>query len=179
MATKTTPAPASPTAPPVPADQPVPVLSPEQSAQLLDLLGLPPDTTDPELILATVADLVAQAAEPAEPAPSAVAAAAARVGLEVVDSDTLAALRREAAEGRQVKAAAEAARIEASVDDAIRKGKITAARRKHWVDLIAADPGMADVLARTPDETAVPLTAIGHGVSEDDPQAHAEQGWVY
>jgi hypothetical protein len=32
-----------------------------------------------------------------------------------------------------------------------------ASRRKHGVSLIAAEPGMADVLAAVPDETAVPL----------------------
>jgi hypothetical protein len=155
------------------------VFTPEQSAQLLAALGLPADTTDAELILATVADLVAQATDPADPAPSAVAAAAARVGLDVVDADTLAALRHDAAEGRRIKAAAEAQRIEASVDDAIRKGKITLSRRRHWVDLISADPGMADVLAGVPDETAVPLTEIGHGVdSENGPQTQ-RQDWFY
>ena len=176
--TNPTPAPATPPTKGTPPA--VPQFTPDQAAQLLNLLGLPPDTTDPATILAVVADLVAdEAGEPADPAPSAVAAAAQRVGLEVVDADTLAALRREAAEGRQVKAAAERQRIEATVDDAIRRGKITAARRGHWVELLQADPGMADVLARTPDETAVPITAIGHGVSEDEHQAHAETGWVY
>jgi hypothetical protein len=79
-----------------------------------------------------------------------------------------------AAEGRQIKAAAEQAKTAAAVDDAIRKGKITAGRRKHWVSLIAADPGMADVLASVPDETAVPLSEIGHGVDSEDSSALAQ-----
>ena len=84
------------------------------------------------------------------------------------DSDSLAALRTEAAEGRQVKAAAAKAKIDGQVNDAIRAGKITPARRDHWVTLITADPGMADVLASVPDETAVPRTEIGHSADTDD-----------
>jgi hypothetical protein len=81
----------------------------------------------------------------------------------VVDADPIAMLRREATDGKQVKAAAQAQRIEANVDDAITKGKITPARRKHWVDLLAADPAMPDVLATLPDNT-MPVQPIGHGV---------------
>jgi hypothetical protein len=85
----------------------------------------------------------------------------------------MAALRRDATEGRQIKAAAERKAVEDSVSDAIAKGKITFARGKHWVSLITADPGMAEVLASVPNETAVQLTEIGHGVSSEDGQ-HAE-----
>ena len=180
MATNTTDTSTTTAPPPVgtpPAPSAVPVFSPDQAGQLLDLLGLPADTTDPDLIVATVADLVAQVA--AELKPSEVAAAAERQGFDLIDADSLAALRREAAEGRQVKAAAEAQRVEASVDDAIRKGKITPSRRKHWVDLIAADPGMADVLARTPDETATAMSAIGHGVDAAEGSATHADAWLY
>lgn len=151
------------------------VFTPEQSAKLLDLLGLPPDTADAELILATVADLVSQAA--GEHKPSEVAAAAKRSGLDVIDTDSLAALRRDATEGRQLKAAAVQQRVEASVDDAIGRGKITPARRKHWVTLIGADPGMADVLASVPNETAAPLTEIGHGVGSESDELAARADW--
>ncbi len=159
-------------------DTPAPTFTAEQAAQLLDLLGLPADTTDPELILATLADLAAQAADTGEPKPSEVAAAAKRQGLDVIDADTLAALRRDAAEGRQIKAAAERQKVEDTVNDAVAKGKITPGRRGHWVDLISADPGMADVLASVPAETAVPLTEIGHGIGSETAAPHPD-GWVY
>ncbi|MDC8980503.1 phage protease [Mycobacterium marinum] len=138
----------------------------DQAAALLDALGLPVDTTDLELILAAVADLVEQSTG-GEQKPSNVIAAAKRQGLDVVDADALAALRAEAAEGRQIKAAAARQKIEDAVDAAINKGKITVARRKHWLNLIEADPGMAEVLASVPDETAVPLTEIGHGQADE------------
>lgn len=145
----------------------------EQAAMLLELLGLPADTADIETVLATVKDAVA----PAEQKPSDVAAAAKRAGLEVIDNDTLTALRAEATEGRQIKAAAERQRVEDSVADAISKGKITFANKKHWINLITADPDMADVLAGVPNEIAVPMTEIGHGVGNDE--GAPPQGWFY
>lgn len=146
----------------------------DQAGKLLELLGLPGDTMDVDTILATVEDAVKQAGEQK---PSDVAASAKRLGLEVLDNDTIEALRRDAAEGRQIKAAAEAQRIAAAVGTAISKGKITVARREHWVKLITHDPAMADVLASVPDETAVPLTEIGHGVDSEGPQGADADAW--
>lgn len=134
-----------------------------QTADLLTALGLPADTTDPDLVVETVKDLAVQVADLDPAKPSTVAAAAKRAGMELLDKDTAEALRHDAAEGRKMIAAATQQRIEASVEDAIRKGKITPARRKHWVNLIAADPGMADVLASVPNETAAPMSELGHG----------------
>lgn len=149
----------------------------DQAAALLDALGLPADTDDVQLIIDTATDLAAQA-EGVDPArPSTVAAAARKAGLEVLDTDTAAALRHDAAEGRKLAAAAVQAKVEASVDDAIGKGKITPARRKHWVTLLAHDPGMADVLAGIPAETAAPLSELGHASDVED---LAEAGrWFY
>jgi hypothetical protein len=140
----------------------------DQTAALFDLLGLPADTTDVDTILATITDLANdETGDGGNAKPSAVAAAAKRAGLEVLDADTATALRRDAAEGRQIKAAVALEKVAASVDDAISRGKITAGRRKHWLSLIAADPGMAEVLASVPDETAVPLTEIGHSAASE------------
>lgn len=119
--------------------------------------------------------LLPQIVDPAKP--STVAAAAAKAGLEVLDTATVAALRHDAAQGRQLATAAAHAKVEASVDDAIAKGKITAPRRKHWVTLIEADPAMADVLAAIPNETAVPITEIGH--SADDIATADKPAWFY
>jgi hypothetical protein len=140
----------------------------EQTAALLEALGLPPDTTDPELVIDTAKDLAAQVAGMTPEQPSSVAAAAKRHGMEVIDTATAEALRRDAAEGRKIAAAAARAKVEAAVDDAVDKGKITPARRKHWVELIAADPGMAEVLATVPNETAVPISEVGHSADNSD-----------
>lgn len=141
-------------------------LDDDQTAALLEALGLPADTSDAQLVVDTTKDLAAQVADLDPAKPSTVAAAAKRAGMELLDKDSAEALRRDAAEGRKMIAAAAQQRVEASVDDAIRKGKITAARRKHWVSLIGADPGMADVLASIADNT-VPVSELGHGQNPD------------
>lgn len=150
--------------------------TPEQVAALLTALGLPNDTDDPQLVLDTAVDLAAQLGDPAKA--STIAASAKRAGLEVLDNETVAALRRDAAEGRKIAAAAAKAKVEASVDDAVTKGKITPSRRKHWVSLIEADPGMADVLAAVPIETAVPMTEVGHSADNAGDTAEAA-AWFY
>ncbi len=141
-------------------------LTGEQVTRLLAALGLPADTTDPELLLATIDDLVEQAGDSDDGQAPNVAAAAARAGLEVIDADTLAALRHDANEGRQLAAAAARQATAAHVENAIRAGKIPPARREHWQTLIAADPGMADVLAKLPANT-IPVDEVGHGHDPD------------
>ena len=152
--------------------------TPEQIAALLTALGLPEGADDAQLVVDTAIDLAAQveALDPAKP--STIHAAAKRSGMEVLASADAEALRRDAAEGRRVAAAAAKAKIEASVDDAISKGKITVVRRQHWVSVIEADPGMADVLASYPDEMAVPLSEVGHAADKTDDLAEPA-GWFW
>jgi hypothetical protein len=148
--------------------------TPEQTGAILGLLGLPTDTDDPDVIVTVLQDALADAAandqgdDPSADMPTnAIAAAARKAGLELVDSATIAELRQAAKEGRRMAAEARKAELEGIVNAAVAKGKITPARKQHWVTLIDADPGMADVLASVPDETAVPLTEVGHGLVDD------------
>lgn len=147
----------------------------EQATALLSPLGLPTNTTDAATIVATVVDALA-ADNITNAAPSAIIAAAQKAGLEVIDPDTLTALRADATEGRQLKAAVARQRVEEVVNSAVNRGAITPARKEHWVNLITADPEMATVLKNTPDETAVPLKEIGHG-NGNDGQKHPDDGW--
>jgi hypothetical protein len=151
----------------------------DQAAALLAALGLPADTDDVQLVIDTATDLAAQVAELDPSKPSTVAAAAKRAGMEVLDKDTAEALRRDAANGRQMAAAAATQKIEASVDDAVRKGKIVPARRKHWITLLGADPGMADVLAAIPNETAAPVSEVGHGQNPEPGELVEAAEWFY
>jgi len=80
---------------------------------------------------------------------------------------------------RKIAAAAARTKVEAAVDDAVNKGKITPARRKHWVSLIEADPGMADVLAAVPNETAVPMTEVGHSADAGTDDLAEAGRWFY
>lgn len=148
-----------------------------QAAELLETLGLPTDTTDIAVAIATAKDAITNGATLQ---PSAIVAAAKAAGLEAMDIATAEALRAEAAEGRQIKATVARQRIEETVTNAITKGKITPARREHWVNLITADPGMAEVLNSVPDETAIPMTAIGHSVSNEDGRPNiADDQWQW
>jgi hypothetical protein len=150
----------------------------DQAAALLEALGLPADTADVQLILDTVTDLAAQAAGINPEKPSTVAAAARKAGLEVIGTASLAALRHDAQEGRAMAAAAKAQKIEAAVDDAIAKGKITGPRKRHWIMLCANDEGMLEVLAAVPNETAVPMTEVGHSTEPADRDAE-KPAWFY
>lgn len=148
---------------------------------LLDALGLDADTSNPQLVVTAVEDLVAQTADLSAQVegldaskPATIVAAAHAVGLEVVDKATLDALRHDAIEGRRLATEAAQAKVEQQVDAAIEKGKIQASSRQHWCDLITADTSMADLLDRIPPETAVPLTELGHST---EPK-HDDGAWV-
>jgi DNA polymerase III delta prime subunit len=150
----------------------------DQAGALLQALGLPNDTNDLELAVQTATDLASQVADTDMSKTSTVAAAARRNGGEYVDNDTIAALRRDANEGRRIAAAAARAKVETAVEDAVNNGKITAARRKHWETLLENDPAMADVLAAVPNETAVPLHEVGHSAQMDRP-SDTDHVWFY
>jgi hypothetical protein len=66
------------------------------------------------------------------------------------------------------------------VHAAINRGAITPGRRKHWLALLEADPGMEQVLASVPAETAIPMTERGHGVDGDYAHEYGYQpgAWV-
>lgn len=148
----------------------------EQATALLAPLGLPTNTSDPTTVVATVVDALA-ADSLATAAPSAIVAAAAKAGLEVLDSETATALRAAAAEGQQIKAAVARQRVQDTVNQAVAKGKITPSRKEHWVALISADAAMADVLNNVPDETAVPINELGHGVDSVDGAGGHDNEW--
>jgi len=85
----------------------------------------------------------------------------------VIVRDTAEALRREAAEGRKIAAAAAAAE-NVGTGRRRRLSRVdTPSRRKYWVEILTADPASADILASLPDELAVPLSEVGHGQNPD------------
>lgn len=154
----------------------------EQEAELLKLLGLPeaaPGDTDAGLTLDTITDLAAQveAMDPAKP--STVAAAAKRNGMEVIDTATADALRRDAAEGRRVAAAAAATKVETAVEAAINTGRITPGRKKHWITLCSNDDAMLEHLASIAPGTAVALSEIGHAADVNTGDLADAAEWFY
>jgi hypothetical protein len=151
--------------------------APEQIAPLLTALGLPDGTDDPQLIVDTAVDLAAQveAFDPAKP--SSVAAAAKRNGMELIDIATADALRRDAAEGRRIAAAAAKAKVEAAVEDAINTGRITPSSKQHWLTLCTNDDAMLERLASIAPGTAVALSEIGHAADNTDLVEPANWFW--
>lgn len=151
-APSTTKAPATTAPPTAPATEVVHTIPPELWARLLDALALPPDSD---------AETVALAVEDAVTTPP----VAASAGLIQVDPDTLTALRRDAEQGRAIAAAAVQRERTQLVAAAVAQGKITPARREHWLTVLGADPGMADTLASLP-AGLVPLVEIGYSGEE-------------
>ncbi|MFG1785689.1 hypothetical protein ACGFIU_24920 [Rhodococcus oryzae] len=126
-------------------------------ARLLEALGLAADT-DPETVIVAVEELTL--------APGSENAVAAAAVLASAGRDALDQLRADAEQGRAIAAAAKKREVTDKVHASIHRGAIPPARKQHWIDLIEADPTMADTLASIPDDT-IPLREIGHGVDPD------------
>lgn len=104
------------------------------------------------------------------------AAAAAKLGLSVIDPGTLAEMQRNSSLGAKAHAQMETQRITAAVDAAISLGKITPARKEHFVTLMRADEvGTTQLLAGIPAYTAVPMNELGHAL-EPTAFAGGDQG---
>lgn len=133
-----------------------------------DALGLTDDDSADDTADGDAADSGSGEASPV----GELAAAAANAGLVLMDPAKVAELQAGAAAGAQALANQVAAAHAAVVDDAIAKGKITPARREHFRALMKADEkGTTELLAGIPNETAVPMTEVGHSL---DPQASAD-----
>ena len=99
----------------------------------------------------------------AEPSVDQLNTVAAKHGLRVVDSTKWDELAAKAAAGQQARDEQVAKDHASVVDAAIGKGRITAARRDHFIALMKADSdGTTKLLDGLPDETAVPLSELGH-----------------
>ncbi|MGO4143708.1 head maturation protease, ClpP-related [Paenarthrobacter sp. YAF11_1] len=75
------------------------------------------------------------------------AAPTAAAGTVVLDEAQYADLQAAAAEGREARNQQLAAERAAIVDSAVNDGRIPPARRDHWINALAADPGIAETLA--------------------------------
>lgn len=133
--------PAAPTNPATP-----PEFTAELWTRLLEALALPADT-DLETAVTAVEDLVTTPT-------------AASAGLTALDPGTLAHLRRDAEQGRQLAAAAAARDRTTLVAAAVRDGRIPVGRSDHWLTVLTVDPGMHTVLAGMP-PGLIPVSEIG------------------
>lgn len=146
---------------------------PDLQDGLRQRLGLAEDSADDDTILAALDEALAERAESAggdgedtgaaQGAMTAdtLAAAAAEQGLAVVDAETFAQVRRQAAEGAELAARLAVENRERTVDAAIGAGKIAASSRDVWLAKLKADPTEENVLNGFPDNT-IPVGEIGH-----------------
>ncbi len=146
-------------------------LVPTLKEGLAQKLGISADADD-ETTLKAIDDALADkdSAEsdsvdeaPAEATPEQIAAAAKKLGLTVLDSEIAQRLTVDAAAGREARDRQQSEDDAKVVNTAIDKGKITPARREHFLAMMAADrEGTTVLLEQTLQESAVPLTELGH-----------------
>lgn len=101
-----------------------------------EALGVSADADEPTVLAALTDRLSTKAAAPE--------------GLTLVDTDILDQLQADAAAGRAARDEQIAAARVALVEAAVRDGRVSPARRDHWLAQIEADPALADTLAALP-----------------------------
>ncbi|MFC9769741.1 Clp protease, partial [Rhodococcus jostii] len=130
-----------------------------QAGELREALSLPEDATPQDLFDAVLEKLTAPEPAPeSEPTP---VATAGDDGVVAIDRDVLAALTARAARGEAAAQRQEADDRARLVDSAVQAGRIAPARREHWLNALAADPGNAEVLASLA-PGLIPVSEIGH-----------------
>lgn len=130
-------------------------LTDEQETAIREALGLT-ENDDADAIVTAVEELATAPEEEPTPTPG------------TQNSAEMAQLRADAQQGRILAAAERKREVTDKVSAALRRGAITPARKQHWVNLIEADPAMADTLAKLPNNFAVPLEEIGYARDADD-----------
>lgn len=143
-------------------------LTDEQETSIREALGLAEDA-DAAAIVTAVEDLATTPEGDGGNAPAAAAASApASASVISIDREVLASLESRASRGDAAMARQEQEDRERIVDAALSVGKITPARRDHWLTLLSADrEGTTAILDGLPKELAVPLSEVGHGQGAD------------
>lgn len=104
--------------------------------------------------------------------------AAAPAGTVNIDEATLTQLQADAAAGAQARERQVAEDREALVNAAIKDGKIPPARKDHWINALANDAGVADVLKDMPKGLiAAQASAYTGGIDEHADENDAFEKW--
>lgn len=143
--------------------------TPQQMMTMRQELGLP-EAADEATIVAALAEALVERADDA-PASTTPVAASIPEGMSLVEADVLTSLRDQAAQGAQAFAAQQAERRDRMVTAAISDGKITPARRDHWVAAWSADPEGTEQTLAALAPGLVPVEESGHA---GDINAHAD-----
>lgn len=133
------------------------------AANLRTKLGITAEDADEATILAALDEALAERAEP-----KSTPTAKVPEGMVLVDSAVLEDLKTGAAAGRSAQQELENQARDRVIDDAIKAGKTTPARREHWVKSWAADAeGTKALLDALEPGLAVPTNELGHAVAPD------------
>lgn len=130
---------------------------------LRERLGIPADSVlDENGLLSALDEALAEQEPNPTPAP-----AAAAPGTVVLDEAQYRELQASAADGRAAREQQLQDRREALVTAAVNDGRIAPSRREHWLNSLAADPGMEETLASL-EKGLVPVASVGYtgGVDE-------------
>lgn len=121
-------------------------------ADVRDRLGITDANASEETVLAAFDQRIA--------APAPTPTAALPEGVVAVEATQLEQMRADAKAGREARDAQIAAARAATVDAAVADGRISPARRDHWVAALAADPGSAEILAGL-EKGLIPVDLVG------------------
>lgn len=133
---------------------PAVAFSDEQVTNMRQKLGVAEDADE-----ATILAALDEALRPAEPT----ARPQIPEGMTLVEESVLDDLRSAAEDGRAARQQQMREKRDRAINDAIKAGKTTPARREHWQKAWDADPeGVEQMLASLPEGLAVPTASIGH-----------------
>lgn len=176
-ATPPAPIPAPETPPVEPAAGPTPPPEGEATMPALDeglreRLGLEADA-DEATILSAINDLVDKVTAPPEPVPESqlvpvAAAPALPEGTTAIDTQVLATLQEQAAQGVAARARQLTEDRDNAIAAAINEGKTLPARREHWQKAWAADPDGTKQMLASLAPGLVPLADVGEPGGEPD-----------
>ncbi|WP_369070027.1 head maturation protease, ClpP-related [Kineococcus terrestris] len=141
--------------------------SDEQMTALREFAGVPSDADEGTILAALEDKVTAPAPQPTPTTPT------VPEGMALVDQATLNALRTDAAAGREARNRQLEQERAAIVDSAVQDGRIPPARREHWLNQLAADPGAEQVLASLA-PGLVPLEELGDSGTQVRNQASTE-----
>ncbi|OMC46857.1 hypothetical protein A5742_25315 [Mycolicibacterium fortuitum] len=150
--------------------------------QALDAAGQDGGTGTVEPVATSDSGAPAAPAAEVEATPEQIAAAAKRFGLTVLDSQIAHQLTADAAAGREARDRQQREDDTRVVDAAISKGKITPARRDHFIAMMSADrEGTTTLLEKTLQEAAIPLSELGHATEpvENVTENPAYKNWSF
>lgn len=132
----------------------------EQSTSLAQRLGVPEDA-DGDTILAALDEALQERAEESG------SGQGNTEGVVALDQDTYEQLRADASAGREARQEQQSQHRQGLVQAAVRDGRISPARAKHWLNSLEADPEGAEASLAGLQKGLIPVDEFGHDTFDD------------